>query len=58
MEYSKNRSTCMWVRQFVGWVNVRAKQFHACDNSEIETKNESELGKVSIHVNDIKNSKK
>ena len=58
MKYSANRSTCMWVRQFIGWVNVRAKQFHACDNSEIATKTETELEEASIHVNNSKCSKK
>jgi hypothetical protein len=48
----------MWVRQFAGWANVRAKQFHACDNSEIATKTETELGQASIYVNDSKHSKK
>ena len=41
----------MWVRSFSGWENVRAKQFHACDNSEIATKIETDLGKARIYVN-------
>ena len=48
----------MWVRQFASWANVCAKQFHACDNSEIATKIETELGKASIYVKDNKRSKK
>jgi len=58
MKDSTNKSTCMWARQFVGWANVRAKQFHACDNSEMETKIETDLGQASICVNDSKPSKK
>ena len=56
MNDSANISTCMWVRQFADWVNVCVKQFHACDSSEIATKNETELGQASIHVNDSKHS--
>ena len=48
----------MWVREFIGWANIRAKQFHACDSSEIATKTETELEQASIHVNDSKHSKK
>ena len=58
MKYLVARSTCMWVRQFVGWANDRAKQFHACDNSEIAMKIETELGQAKIHVNDNMRSKK
>ena len=48
----------MWVRQLASWANVHAKQFHACDNNEIATKIETELGEAIIYVNDRKNSKK
>jgi len=48
----------MWVRQFVDWAKVHAKKFHACENSEIATKTERELGQASIHVNNSKHSKK
>lgn len=58
MKYLAKRSTWMWVRKSAGWANVRAKQFHACDNSEIAMKIETELGKASIRVNDNKRSKK
>lgn len=44
--------------QFSGWENVHAKQFHACDSSDIATKTETELGQASIHVNNSKRSKK
>jgi len=37
---------------------VCAKQFHACDSGEIETKTKAVLGQASRHVNDIKSSKK
>jgi len=39
-------------------MNAHAKQFHACDNNKITMKNETELGKASIHVNDRNCSKK
>ena len=58
MKYSANRSTCMWVSQFVSWANVHAKQFHACGNSEIETKTKVDLGLASVYVNDRKHSNK
>jgi len=48
----------MWVRQCAGWANIRAKQFHACDNSEIATIIETELGQARILVNDNRRSKK
>lgn len=48
----------MWVREFTSWANVHAKQFHACDSNEIETKTETKLGQASIYVNDNKLSKK
>ena len=48
----------MWVRQCAGWANVRAKQSHACDNSEIAKKNEPELGQASTYVNENQHSKK
>jgi len=48
----------MWVRQFVSWANVYAKQFHACDSSEIAMKFETELGEAIIYVNNSRHSKK
>ncbi len=48
----------MWVRSFTGWANIRAKKFHACDNSERATKIETELGQARIYVNDNRCSKK
>lgn len=53
-----NISTCMWVRPFIGWANVYEKQFHACDNSEIAKKIETELRQARIYVNDNRCSKK
>lgn len=48
----------MWVKRVTESKIVRAKQFHACDNSEIETKIEIVLGQANMHVNDNKHSKK
>lgn len=58
MKDSSNKSTCMWVRQFIGWENICAKQFHACDNSEIATKTETKLRQANVYLNDNKHSKK
>ena len=58
MEYTTNISTCMSVRYFAGWANVYAKQFHACDSSEIAMKTETKLGQASIYVNNNKRSNK
>lgn len=58
MKDSANKTTCMWVRHFSGWANIRAKQFHTCDNSEIATKTDTELGQPRIHVNNSRHSKK
>jgi len=48
----------MWVRQFASWANIYAKQFHACDDSEVAMKTKIELGQASIYINDNKRSKK
>jgi len=48
----------MRVSLFASWVNVHAKHFHACDNSEIATEIEVELGQARIYVNNSSLSKK
>ena len=58
MKDSVNKSTCMWVKRVAESTTIRAKQFHACDNTKIASKIETMLGKTSIHVNDSKHSKK
>ena len=58
MKDSVNKSTCMWERPFAGWANVRAKQFHACNNSEIATKTKMVLVQASMHVNERRHSNK
>ena len=42
----------MWVKRFASYASVHAKQFHACDSSEIGMKNETGLGQASVHVNE------
>ena len=58
MKDSVNESTCMWVKRVTELANVRAKQFHACNNNEIAMKTETVLGQASMHVNNRKFSKK
>jgi len=58
MKDSQNERTCMWVGRVVESVTTRAKQFHACDSSEIVMQTERMLVQASIHVNDNKCSLK
>jgi len=58
MKDLENGTTCMWVKQVVKLVTVRAKQFHAYDNNEMPMKIETVLVQASMHVNDIKRSQK
>jgi len=46
----------MWVKQVAESSTVRAKQFHACDNSEMLMKTETVLVQETMHVNDNKHS--
>ena len=48
----------MWVRRVIETTTVREKRFHACDNSEMLTKNEMVVRQANIHVNDSKRSNK
>jgi len=48
----------MWVKRVAESETVRAKQFHACDNSEMLMKTETVLVQASMHSNDIKHSQK
>lgn len=45
----KKWNSYIWVRQGVESVNIREKQYHACDNSEIEMKTKTMLGQTNIH---------
>ena len=42
----------MWAKRVATSTTVRAKQFHACDKSEMLTKTEMVLVQASMHVND------
>lgn len=44
----------MWVRGVAELATVREKQFHACENSEIEMKTEIVLIQASMYQNDDK----
>lgn len=48
----------MWVKWVSESTTIRAKQFHACDSSEIVTKTETVQVQASMHVNDSKCLKK
>jgi len=58
MTDSENGTTCMWVRRVAELAIFHEKQFHACNNTEIETKTETVLGQANIHVNNNKRSLK
>ena len=58
MKDPENGKTCMWVKQVADLAAIHAKQFHACDNSEIGKKTETVLVQASMHVNESKHSRK
>ncbi len=48
----------MWVRRVTESTIVCEKQFHACDSSEMLTKNETMLIQAGMYQNDSKRSMK
>jgi len=45
---SENGTTCMWVRQVIESTTICEKQFHACNNSDVETKTKTVLEQASM----------
>lgn len=55
---SENGKKCMCVKWVAATMIIQAKQCHACDNSEMQTKTEVMLGQASMNQNNRKHSLK
>ena len=56
MQDLENGTTCMCVKRVAELATVHAKECHACDISEMLTKNEMVLVQANMHANDSKHS--